>query len=248
MNEELLQIIEEMKASGATAAQIDSVIAAYESAPEKKNPNETDGASESEDGSSESKSTDDRNFLEKYVDWWKESWGLDEKPIEERGETRKSLESGMARMVGGLVGIPDKLAKADLAIKMELAKAFGSDEVKQKVQEIQDKINSLPEDKRTSVKLKLQAQTVPAKELFGIDISPINQWFADRADEIKDDQESIDAARKQYETNIINDIGSGKIGQASERIFNGIVESIPMMAATVGTGGTGLAVVGGSVA
>lgn len=217
---------------------------------EKKNPdqNEQSGESELANGTSDSQKPEpDKSTFRKYLEWIG-SARMGVPYFGDKTETMKALESGTARMVGGLVGIPEKLAKADLAVKMELVKMFGSEEVKKQTQEIQDKINALPEKERTAAKLKLQAQTVPAKELFGIDLSPVNEWFANQADDIKDAQEAIDVTRKQYDSNIIDDIGSGNLGQASERMFNGFVESVPMMLMTVGTGGTGLAAVGGSVA
>lgn len=242
MEDELLQIIEAMEAAGESPEEIAKVVQAYNvPAQEKKNPNVTD--STSEDGSSEPPKVGFKDYLAYAGSAMR---GLPY--VGPKSESMKALESGTARMVGGLMGLPDKLAKADLTIKMELAKTFGSDEVKKKTQEIQDKINSLPEDQRTEAKLKLQAATTPASQIFGIDVSPVNQWFADQADDIKDAQEEIDKTRKAYDTNIIDDIKSGNIGQASGRMVNGLIESVPMMMMTVGTGGAGLLAVGGSVA
>lgn len=266
MNEELLKIIEAMEAAGESPEEIAKVVQAYD-APniEKKNPITTAWATET--GSSDtdtaqteagpSVSSDSQiepekpSRLERYVQWWKNQWKDDPvvgSVVDPEKENSKALQSGTARMVGGIVGIPEFFAKADLTVKFELAKMFGSDETKKKTIEIQNKLNALPKEQRDQAMLELQSATTPAKRILGIDTADFSKWSAETSSEIKSQQQAIDKTRKVYEGNIIDDIREGRLGQAGDRIANGVIESLPMMAMTIGTGGTGLAAMGGGVA
>lgn len=230
---------------------------------EKKNPDqtlpETGGESNLEDTSSESQELSDaqKKAIGIPVEEVNDEFGipmvdgksvLDREPVIAPNETSKAFGSGLLRMVGGVVGLPELAAKADYVTKMQMAKWFGGEKVAKQVEEMEAKINALPKEKRTKAILELQAKTNPVGLIFGIDISPVAKWSAKMQNQLTDEREKIDATRKEYEDSIGEDLVNLNIGQASNRIFNGIVESVPMMLGTIGTGGAGLFAVGGSVA
>lgn len=150
-------------------------------------------------------------------------------------EAGKAFESGALRLESGFKGIPKQMGQSAYAMAMSAAKVFFGDAA----EELDKKIQSLPEEERTQAIIDM----LPVKLA-----RDIMEGSASAEKESIEAKEKLDDTRKQYEGNIVDDIGKGDFLQAGERIALGAIESAPMMAIIMGTGGAGLAAIGTSTA
>lgn len=201
---------------------------------EKKNPDETDMVSPSEDGSSVSPETDssvspETDFSIPISVGAGAGIGV---PV---NEYTKALASGSAELVAGVVGLPSTLSKGAFAMAMEAAKIVFGDKAKA----FEEKVQSLPEEERTAFIQDMMPVAFVKKIL---------KASSGGQKEITEAKEELQTIRKEYEGNIVDDLGNGDISQAASRIAVGFTESLPMMLMMIGTGGAGAATVGVSVA
>jgi hypothetical protein len=266
MNEELEKMVAQMMAEGAPQSEIDAVIQVYlnEYSPveEKKNPIQNGGDSNVEGISSESPTFNTKGerlyeFSGKMVTKdYLEGFGLpvpqDVDPTEgkqkvtngiKQNEYTKALGSGITFLAKGVMGLPANLSEMSWSARNAYTRLTLEGTELDDFEETIAKVQGLPDKERTQAILELDSDKSLGKKLFGIDISPITKASDKVSRAMSEEQEKVNATRNQYESNIIDDIGQLKLGQASERIATGIIESLPMMALTL-TGMGGLAVMG----
>ncbi len=179
---------------------------------------------EIEAGSSDGiEKTAEKSILDQGINFAKNLFKL---RVAQGKDAFEHLKSGSAETLAGLAGIPNFINKIKFASTIGIGKSLGIEGV----EEFERKVDAMPEAEREQLIGQLESSQNPIS-------GALSSVGAEQQNRLTDFSEEINKKTIQYEGNIMDDITSGNIEQATARIANGIAGSAPSLVLAAAPGG-----------